>query len=248
MAQVLSPSLPLDRSIMLAISNALGERPVRVRALETPQGRLWLKRVEQLSLRWRLQKGNSRVLFEKDRAGLHLLADAGLPVAPILAEGPDYFVTPDLGTTLRAMLDAGVAKDERLRAFDGAGRALAALHATGYSHGRPAVRDLCWDGEKVRFIDLEKFSARRHSPRHFAADMLIFLHSIFAGSGNAEDADAAVAAYRQAAGEERWNRVQRLAGQLAFARPMAYGLLGFLKHGRDLRAMIATLDYLATIR
>jgi hypothetical protein len=90
------PTASLDLSLTRAIAEALAEAPVRVRMLETPAGRLWLKRVEHLSLRWRLQKGSGRRSFEKDREGLHVLGDAGLPVAPILAEGPDYFVTPIL--------------------------------------------------------------------------------------------------------------------------------------------------------
>ncbi len=173
---------------------------MRVRMLETPAGRLWLKRVEHLSLRWRLQKGSGRRSFEKDREGLHVLGDAGLPVAPILAEGPDYFVTPDLGVTLRALMSDTGSSDDRNAAFRAAGQALASLHAQGFSHGRPAVRDLCWDGTSVRFIDMEKFSPRHHSPRHFAADMLIFVHSVFAAGGGQQDLENALTAYRNAGG------------------------------------------------
>jgi tRNA A-37 threonylcarbamoyl transferase component Bud32 len=230
-----------------AIAQALAEAPSRVRVLETEAGRLWLKRVEHLSLRWRLQKGSGRRSFEKDREGLHVLGDAGLPVAPILAEGPDFFVTPDLGVTLRAMMRDGAEPEERAAAFAGAGRALAALHSKGYSHGRPAVRDLCWNGSEVRFIDMEKFSASHRSARYLAQDMLVFVHSVLAAGGQAADLDPAISAYRADAGEDRWGRVVALARRWRWLAAPARAL-GWLRPGsRELAAVSAALLYVAGI-
>lgn len=240
------PTAPLDLSLTRAIADALAEAPVRVRMLETPAGRMWLKRVEHLSLRWRLQKGSGRRSFEKDREGLHVLGDAGLPVAPILAEGPDYFVTPDLGVTLRALMSDTGPSDDRRAAFGAAGRALAALHVQGFSHGRPAVRDLCWDGAAVRFIDMEKFSARHHSPRHFAADMLVFVHSVFAAGGGAADLENALTAYRSAGGP--WQASIALARRLRWIGPLTRGLLRLKPNSRELTAVKPTLAYVASTR
>ena len=240
------PTAPLDLSLTRAIADALAEAPVRVRMLETPAGRMWLKRVEHLSLRWRLQKGSGRRSFEKDREGLHVLGDAGLPVAPILAEGPDYFVTPDLGVTLRALMSDTGPSDDRRAAFGAAGRALAALHVQGFSHGRPAVRDLCWDGAAVRFIDMEKFSARHHSPRHFAADMLVFVHSVFAAGGSEADLEDALTAYRSADGP--WQASIALARRLRWIGPLTRGLLRLKPHSRELTAVEPTLAYVASTR
>ena len=214
--------------------------------LETPAGRMWLKRVEHLSLRWRLQKGSGRRSFEKDREGLHVLGDAGLPVAPILAEGPDYFVTPDLGVTLRALMSDTGPSDDRRAAFGAAGRALAALHVQGFSHGRPAVRDLCWDGTEVRFIDMEKFSARHDSPRHFAADMLVFVHSVFAAGGSEADLENALTAYRSAGGP--WQAAIALARRLRWTGPVTRGLLRLKPNSRELTAVEPTLAYVASTR
>jgi hypothetical protein len=240
------PTAPLDLSLTRAIADALAEAPVRVRMLETPAGRLWLKRVENLSLRWRLQKGGGRRSFEKDREGLHVLGDAGLPVAPILAEGPDYFVTPDLGVTLRALMSDTGPSEDRSAAFRAAGRALAALHAQGFSHGRPAVRDLCWDGAEVRFIDMERFSARHHSPRHFAADMLVFVHSVFVAGGSEADLENALAAYRADGGP--WQAAIVLARRLRWSGPLIRGVLRLQPTSRELNALEPTLDYVASTR
>ena len=240
------PTAPLDLSLSRAIADALAEAPVRVRMLETPAGRLWLKRAENLSLRWRLQKGGGRRSFEKDREGLHVLGEAGLPVAPILAEGPDYFVTPDLGVTLRALMSDAGASDDRSAAFRAAGQALAALHAQGFSHGRPAVRDLCWDGAAVRFIDMERFSARHHSPRHFAADMLVFVHSVFAAGGGEADLENALTAYRSAGGP--WQASIAFARRLRWIGPLTRGLLRLQPNSRELTAVEPTLAYVASTR
>ena len=240
------PTAPLDLSLTRAIAGALAEAPVRVRVLETPAGRLWLKRAEHLTLRWRLQKGGGRRSFEKDREGLHVLGNAGLPVAPILAEGPDYFVTPDLGVTLRALMSDAGASDDRSAAFRAAGRALAALHVQGFSHGRPAVRDLCWDGAAIRFIDMEKFSARHHSPRHFAADMLVFVHSVFVAGGGQGDLENALTAYRSAGGP--WQASVALARRLRWLAPVTRGLLWLKPNSRELTAVEPTLAYMASRR
>ena len=219
---------------------------MRVRMLETPAGCLWLKRVETMTLRWRLLKGGGQRSFEKDRDGLHFLGEAGLPVAPILAEGPDYFVTPDLGVTLRVLMSDACASDDRSAAFRAAGRALAALHVQGFSHGRPAVRDLCWDGADVRFIDMEKFSPRHHSPRHFAADMLVFVHSVFAAGGGEADLENALTAYCSAGGP--WPAAVALARRLRWIGPLTRGLLRLKPDSRELAAVEPALAYVASTR
>ena len=170
----------------------------------------------------------------------------GLPVAPILAEGPDYFVTPDLGVTLRALMSDTGASDDRRAAFQAAGRALAALHAQGFSHGRPAVRDLCWDGAEVRFIDMERFSPRHQSPRHFAADIFVFVHSVFAAGGGEAELENALTAYRNAGGPLQASIA--LARRLRWIGPVARGLRRLKPHSRELMALEPTLAYIASAR
>ncbi|MEZ5798606.1 MAG: hypothetical protein R3D63_14680 [Paracoccaceae bacterium] len=143
-----------------AVRKALAEPPQRVRRLHLPDGRqVWLKRVERLAGAMRLQKGDPVRAFEAERRGLHALADRGLPVAGLLAEGDDWFVMQDAGPILPQVV-ADAPEDEALRAFAVAGRALGRLHWAGLVHGRPAVRDICWDGQEARFIDLERFRRR----------------------------------------------------------------------------------------
>lgn len=166
-----------------------------------PDGsKVWMKREERISGLMRLQKGNPSKAFAQEREGLHLLARLGLAAAPILAEGPDWFVTPDLGPTLRDMLRNP--RPDSATAFAAGGTALARLHLASYRHGRPAIRDLCWDGSAVHFIDLERFSCVKSDPRGLALDLIVFAHSIISDGYKAPAntvpslQDAALNAYR----------------------------------------------------
>ena len=234
-------------AVLQALRDGLCEQPRRIRALSLPDGRrLWLKRVEDLSLRLRLQKGAGRRGFENDRAGLRLMGAAGLPVAPILAEGPDYLLTPDLGPTLWDLMKTRPTPEaERIAAFSAAGAALVKLHSAGFSHGRPKIRDICWDGKAARLIDLERFSPRRSAPRHFALDLVILVHSVYAlgGSPAIAELDAALAAYRREAPEATFDAVARLVRWIGLVWRFLAPIAALRPRSRELAAVALTLAY-----
>jgi tRNA A-37 threonylcarbamoyl transferase component Bud32 len=236
-----------DPNLDAALMAALAEPPRRVRAVVLPDGRrFWLKRVERLSGRLRLQKGDPAKAFAAEREGLHALAEAGLPVAGVAAEGPDWVLMPDAGPVLpEVVADLGRSEAEKLRAFAEAGRALGRLHWAGMAHGRPAVRDVCWDGQVARFIDLERFRRAERAGFWQAADVVMFAQTAF--SLWPEDApwlDAALEAYAVSAPEGAMRAVRRLARSLAPLGWLAAGL-GVLKPGsRELRAVGLTLERL----
>lgn len=230
---------PLNAAIQAALAGPYH----RIQALDLPDGRkVWLKRAERLSGRMRLQKGDSVKGFEREWAGLHLLGQLGLPAAPVLAEGPNWFVTPDLGPTLRSLLWEADASTDLVPVFAAAGTALAKLHLTSYRHGRPAIRDLCWNGQAIHFIDLERFSLVKSDPRGLALDLLIFVHSLMADGLNvpAERAaalqEAAIAAYRALA-PGIWAQARVTAGWLRWLPPLAR----LKKDSRDWQALAPTL-------
>jgi hypothetical protein len=209
--------------------------------LDLPDGRrVWLKRAERLTGRMRLQKGSGTKGFAREWAGLHLLGGLGLPVAPILAEGPDWFVTPDVGPTLRYLM--WHPEGDHSAVFAAAGAALARLHLASYRHGRPAIRDLCWDGQAVRFIDLERFSDVKSDPRGLAIDLMIFVHSLVADGLNtpagvaAPLQDAAITAYRALA-PGIWAQAQVTASWLRWLPAVAR----LMPDAREWRAIGPTL-------
>ncbi len=233
-------------AVRAAIDQALVEPPLRIRSIGTSHGQFWLKRAEALSFYWRLRKGNSLTAFEADLRAMHLLGRAGMPVPPVLTEGPDYFVTPDRGQSLAYLLrDGALPEPERSMALIRAGQALAGLHLAGFCHGRPSVRDLLWDGATITLIDFERFRMDRNRPVHMATDLLIMTQSVFACSKSAgQDAETLVAAYGQAAPEQMARTRARVAMirwpvRLGAALPFRRGL------GNDLRALAAAVHLLA---
>lgn len=236
-----------DPVLEAALQAALAEPPRRVREVLLPDGRrFWLKRVERLSGRLRLQKGDPARAFAAEREGLRVLAAAGLPVAGIAAEGPGWVLMPDAGPVLtRVVADPGRSEAQKLAAFAAAGRALGRLHRSGMAHGRPAVRDICWDGQDARFIDLERFRRATRAGFWQAADVLMFAQTAFtAWPGDARWLEAALGGYELSAPEGAMAAVRRLVWWLAPVGGLAAGLAMLRPGSRELRAVGLTLGRL----
>jgi tRNA A-37 threonylcarbamoyl transferase component Bud32 len=233
-----------DPKLDAALSAALTEPPRRVRSVVLSDGRrFWLKRVERLSGRLRLQKGDPVRSFAAEREGLRALEAAGLPVAGVAAEGADWVLMPDAGPVLPEVVgDPGRGEAEKLQAFAEAGRALGRLHWAGMAHGRPAVRDVCWDGQEARFIDLERFRRAKRAGFWQAADVVMFAQTAFtAWPEDRRWLDAALGAYRVSAPEGAMDAVRRLAGWLRPVGWLAAGLAAVKPGSRELRAVGLTL-------
>ena len=236
-----------DPDLETALQAALAEPPRRVRALVLPDGRrFWLKRVERLSGRLRLQKGDPARAFAAEREGLRALAAAGLPVAGIVAEGPDWVLMPDAGPVLTGVVaDPARGEAEKLAAFVATGRALGLLHWAGMAHGRPAVRDVCWDGREARFIDLERFRRAGRAGFWQAADLVMFAQTAFtAWPEDGRWLDAALGAYAVSAPERAMVAVRRLVWWLMPVGWLAAGLSRLRPGSRELRAVGLTLGRL----
>ncbi len=229
-----------------AIAEALEGPLRRLQAIDLPDGRVWLKRAEELGFLGRLQKGDPRRSLEAERTALHLLGDRGLPVPPLLAEGPDWLVLPHLGASLATvMADPARPQAERSAAMAAAGRALARLHLAGFAHGRPALRDICWNGAEAVLIDFEQFRPRPASAARQGLDLMLLAQTWFTRfPEDSAGLAAAMAAYRQAAGEAAPAAARRLARRLGWLAPLASALLRLRPGSRELRAAPLTLGWL----
>lgn len=243
MQALLRPSSTLDDILALA----LREPTVRIRPFLGPNGeRLWLKRVEAMSPRLRLQKRDSHRAFSNALRALHVLGRAGLPVPEILAEGPDHYVMSDVGPTLAQMLRSSATPfAKRAAAFRAAGAALGRLHTAGFVHGRPALRDICWDGEEARFIDLERFSEMRQSAVRRALDVAMFTQTYMAEmSGPGPYLDLAIAAYRTQAPAGAMADVRKLGRWLAPMGPISAPAGWLRPDAKEIKAIPRTIAYL----
>jgi tRNA A-37 threonylcarbamoyl transferase component Bud32 len=219
---------------------ALAAPPARVRRIDLPDGRrFWLKRVERLTGVMRAQKGDPSRAFAFEREGLRAMAEAGLPAAEVAAEGPGWMLMPDAGPILPEVeADPRRSETEKLAAFAQAGRALGLLHWAGLAHGRPAVRDICWDGMEARFIDLERFRRGARSGLRQAADVVIFAQTAFRQwPEDTRWLEAALDAYAINAPEGAMDRVRLLALALVPLGWLTAGLALLRPQSRELRAV-----------
>ena len=145
--------------------------------------------------------GVRAVRFEAGR--LQRLARCGMPVPEVFAKGTDWVALFDCGKPL-----SNVVRDapemEREAALAQAAEGLAALHAHGLHHGRPALKDMMWDGERTWLLDFEDgviIGLLRE--KRLARDVLLFLQSIMKEAGKDGPALARLAfdSYRRKAPE-----------------------------------------------
>lgn len=111
---------------------------------------------------------------------LQLLDNHGINVPKVLASGDGWFVMTDKGDSLRKLLYSNFLSDaDRLNLLTQAAKSLAKLHCADRWHGRPALRDLMWDGHAIAFVDFEEDVGRKLSLLQCQVrDLLLFLHDI----------------------------------------------------------------------
>ncbi|MCC5993358.1 MAG: hypothetical protein JJT99_12650 [Rhodobacteraceae bacterium] len=245
MSAALSSDTP-SAALLLEQARALPQK--RVQSMEVAGRRYWIKRPEKLGLRLRVQKGDSARAFRAEIAQIRRFAALGAPVPRILAESPGLVVLEDVGLPLSFFLARRPEAERRPALMHGA-KALAGLHAKGLVHGRPRLRDICWDGARISFVDLEA-GAGVNAPRwRRARDLLIFLHSLHqSGQDVSQDFDAVIRSYAQADTAGILPLAKRLTRR---ARPLRVLLAPLvwrdrrrLKHHSEFTAFAALLDAL----
>lgn len=213
---------PTDPIIDSAVQAHLAQNNARISKISVNGTDIWIKRNVPERLRRRLSKGDTAKAFEAERKALHVLGAAGAAVPPILSEGPDYFAIPDCGPTLHSMLRHAESGDPAREAiFAKAAGALAQLHERGFSHGRPAIRDISHKEGVITFLDLERFAEKRNTCKGHRNDLITFIHSIYACRGiETPEALAAIKAYKAADKSGVWPDAQAFCRRLGFLVPM----------------------------
>lgn len=224
-----------------ALRAALTAEPLRILAIDCGGARYWLKRPETYA-HWyrRVQKGDPRRALEADRRGLEAMAARGLPAPRLLAAGPDYLLLEDGGRPVSALLrDPEVPAETRVRAIRDAARALAAVHRTGLSHGRPKARDILWTPDRGAVLtDFETFRENAGAAR-IGRDVVVFLHSVLdVRRGRDGCFDAAATSYRAAAPDSAWQAAKRTLRRTAWLLPLARLVLLLSPGTTELQAML----------
>ena len=126
------------------------------------------------NFRMRLQKGNPAAAFRRETLLLDAFLARGAPVPEIVARDDNHIILADQGLPVHQLQCEGRA-DATVLAKVGA--ALAELHSKGLTHGRPSLRDICWDGVRITFLDLEAGARLQAGPKQKARDLILLLNS-----------------------------------------------------------------------
>ncbi|PZX47357.1 tRNA A-37 threonylcarbamoyl transferase component Bud32 [Roseinatronobacter thiooxidans] len=168
----------------------------RLYGFELDGKKYFVKRLEQhRTRRARLMKGDPARALAREIALLEAFSQRGAPVPQIVAQDDTCFIMTDCGPPIHRTAVTSNAPEVIWRAV---GTALANLHALGLVHGRPAMRDICWDGQKITFLDLEAGAKLKASQQDMTRDVIVLLHSILReGNQHPQAATFFQDAYRQ---------------------------------------------------
>ena len=201
----------------------------------------WIKRPEVLSLRMRLQKGDPARAFAAEVAAHQEYEARGLPVAPVVLTSERYLVTRDCGAHLKALARAG--SPDFPEALAAGARALARVHNEGLSHGRPSLKDICWQDGRIAFLDLER--AGREGAGGRSMDVLILIFSTAVETRN-DTAAMRIArdAYIAADGQKVWAAAQTRARRYRALGWVLKPVVALLRGNREFEAIGPVLRFM----
>lgn len=176
---------------------------------------------------------------------LKRLAALGISVPQVVAEGNGWFMLNDIGRPLSDWLrDANVSREDKRKIVRCASEHLALLHSQGLWHGRPAFRDMAFDGESFGFLDFEEDPARTLTPAQcLMRDALLYMHSLHRYLDNDRELiEEGIEHYRKLAPKSIFLNACEFAKSLWFI----YGLLSVLQRylGKDAKYAYQTLKTL----
>lgn len=211
----------------------------RIERVELDGKVYWIKRPEVLNWRYRLQKGDPRAAFERERRAFHEMNAANAPVPRLQAEGPDFLVLPDCGTDLRRRFRVEEDSGKRTALLCDAARALGRFHTLGFTHGRPSPKDMCLTDEGIQMLDFERYREENNTPRGHARDLVVFAFNVIAHSPRAKPGlPEAMQAYRETAPSGTWELAQDWLGRLRWASWLAIpGQWRRGKNGKEFKAV-----------
>ena len=165
--------------LLQAVQNTPVEKRVSSQVLNGKK--IWIKRPEQV-ISWKDRyKKWVNPSFQHEVSSLRFLNQANAPAPKVLLFGDDFVVTEDSGKTVQDVLKdqpQTTPESEKKDILFKTGAALATLHSLDLAHGRPALRDICWNGYSVQFIDFERSSTKQATLWQKKQDIMIFVHDL----------------------------------------------------------------------
>ncbi|OBX03947.1 kinase [Gallibacterium genomosp. 3] len=187
----------------------------RVFPFEYADKKYWIKQVEQTTGAMRLLKPNPTASLQREIKTLQDLNQRHAAVAPLVLVAETYFVIEDVGQSVKRYLNEPTTTPEfAKRLLSDAATALAQLHQQDLFHGRPAIRDMGWKEDGVRFIDFESQVFSKNLQLQKARDLLFYIHSLYVSEKVSDQQIAeSISVYRQQGGEQQWQYTYQLVNK-----------------------------------
>lgn len=186
--------------------------------------------------------------LEKEAARLTLLAEAGISVPSVLKQSRHWILLSNAGPAVHKWLRRPDSSDalKRMIVLE-AVEAMAQLHQRGFWHGRPALRDMAYDGTRISFLDFEEDPADIMTPEQcMARDAFLFVHNLYRNLAIREPQllDEAIAHYHHHCPPNVWLATQKMVKSMWFI----YHLLRLIKRlsGKDGQAALFAFDVFRT--
>lgn len=184
----------------------------RVFSLVYEGKKFWVKQVEKTTGAMRLLKPNPHASLQREIKTLQYLNQQQAAVAKLVLVSDNYFVIEDVGRSIKKYLDDDqITPEFTQRLLHDAAMALAKLHQQDLFHGRPAIRDMGWKEDGVRFIDFESQVFSQNLQLQKARDLLFYIHSLYVSEEVTDQQIAeSINVYRQHHGESQWQYTYQL--------------------------------------
>lgn len=243
------------------IEHQLTKQSQRSFSIQWQQQKIWVKQSEQKNSKFipllthfisKLSNNplyypsvESRLPLKREAQRLNLMKEKGFNVPTVLLSHENYLVMTDIGPSVKDWLtDKNTATYQRQHILLAAATALAKLHQHHRWHGRPALRDLCWDGSQIGFIDFEEDPHQHLSiDQCMVRDVLIFVHGLYRYLPASDPAILqAIHQYRKAAPRRVWRDTQQIISNMWLAYPALAATQSLL--GKDGRQAFLALKQL----
>ena len=208
----------MDRQLLLLLEIAkhpnerifsfvYGGKKIWVKRAEKVRHAFWLRLARAISLELSLgilqpganPDGRKAIRFERGR--LERLKRRGIYVPTIFAVGDDWSALIDCGDNVADLVrNCDLSFTLKKNILTSAAENLAKLHGLRLHHGRPALKDMAWNGQETALLDFEDgIIIGITCDKCIMRDVLIFVQSIFKEAGNdaRELAEDTFARYKQ---------------------------------------------------
>ena len=97
----------------------------------------------------------------------------------MIAYGDTFLIISDVGAAVNEIIEKERNDLQKINILKKCSEALANLHEINLIHGRPAIRDMAWDGKKISFLDFEAMKLKQDLQKQKVLDLLIFVYELF---------------------------------------------------------------------